>query len=191
VVTNNFNCTDTATVNIDVIKKPVANAGPDKETVLGLPVMLTGNVGGDNISYIWTPSTHLDNPSLLQPTALPLAAGQYNYKLIVTSGSGCGTAEDDVTVIVYKGIYIPTAFTPNQDGKNDNWYIPSLAAFPVFELSVFNRYGQLIFHTKNIQAGWDGKYKGLLQPPGVFVYLLTIGEAENKKMYKGTVTLIR
>jgi gliding motility-associated-like protein len=191
VVTNNFNCTDTATVNIDVIKKPVANAGPDKETLLGLPVILTGNVGGDNISYIWTPSAHLDNPSLLQPTALPLAAGQYDYKLTVLSNSGCGSAEDDVTVIVYKGIYIPTAFTPNQDGKNDSWYIPSLAAFPVFELSVFNRYGQTIFHTKNIQAGWDGKYKGQLQPSGVFVYLLTIGDPQNKKMYKGTVTLIR
>jgi gliding motility-associated-like protein len=191
VVTNNFNCTDTATVNIDVIKKPVANAGPDKETVLGLPVTLNGNAGGDNISYNWTPSLYLDNTSLLQPAALPLAAGQYNYKLTVTSGSGCGSAEDDVTVLVYKGIYIPTAFTPNQDGKNDSWYIPSLAAFPVFELSVFNRYGQVVFYTKNIQGGWDGKYKGLPQPTGVFVYLLTIGEAENKKMYKGTVTLIR
>jgi gliding motility-associated-like protein len=191
VVTNNFNCTDTANVNIDVIKKPVANAGPDKETVLGLPVTLDGNAGGDNISYNWTPSLYLDNSSLLQPVVLPLAAGQYNYKLNVTSGSGCGSAEDDVTVIVYKGIYIPTAFTPNQDGRNDSWYIPSLSVFSVFELSVFNRYGQIVFHTKNNQVSWDGKYKGLPQPTGVFVYFLTIGEAENKKMYKGTVTLIR
>jgi hypothetical protein len=72
VVTNTFNCTDTEFVDIDVIKKPVANAGPDKETVLGLPVTLEGNVAGDNISYIWTPPIHLDNPSALQPVALPL-----------------------------------------------------------------------------------------------------------------------
>jgi len=191
VVTNNFNCTDTAIVNIDVIKKPVANAGPDKETVLGLPVTLEGNVGGDNISYIWTPPIHLDNSSALQPVALPLPAGQYDYRLTVTSNVGCGSAFDDVIVTVYNDIYIPTAFTPNQDGKNDVWYVPSLSSFSFFELSVFNRYGQIVFHTKNIKAAWDGKYKGQLQPSAVYVYLITVGEGENKRMYKGTVTLIR
>jgi len=70
VVTNNFNCTDTATVNIDVIKKPVANAGPDKETILGLPVTLDGIAGGDNISYNWTPSLYLYNSSILPPFVL-------------------------------------------------------------------------------------------------------------------------
>jgi len=189
VVTNNFNCTDTAIADITVIKKPTANAGPDKETVLGFPVALQGSVGGDNINFAWTPNLYLDNPSIEQPTVLPAAAGVYQYQLTVTSG--CGVATDSVQVIVYKGVYIPSAFTPNGDGKNDTWYIPSLAAYPVFELSVFNRWGQLIFHTKNIQAGWDGKYKGQLQPSGAFVYLLTIGDAKNKKIYKGTVTLIR
>jgi gliding motility-associated-like protein len=191
VVTNTFNCTDTALADIDVIKKPVANAGPDKETVLGLPVSLEGNVAGDNISYIWTPAIHLDNSSALQPVALPLPAGQYDYRLTVTSNAGCGSAFDDVTVTVYNDIYIPTAFTPNQDGRNDIWYVPSLSAFSFFQLSVFNRYGQIVFHTKNVQAAWDGKYKGQLQPSAVYVYLITVGEGTSKKMYKGTVTLIR
>jgi gliding motility-associated-like protein len=71
------------------------------------------------------------------------------------------------------------------------WYVPSLYSFSFFELSVFNRYGQIVFHTKNIKAAWDGKYKGQLQPSAVYVYLITIGEGGNKKMYKGTVTLIR
>ena len=191
VVSNSFNCTDTEFVTVNVVKNPVANAGPDKETILGFPVTLEGSVGGDNISYSWTPVTHLDNPSALQPSALPLVSGQYDYRLTVTSNAGCGSAFDDVRVTVFNDIYIPTAFTPNQDGKNDVWYVPSLEAFPFFQLTVFNRYGQIVFYTKNIQVAWDGKYKGQLQPSAVYVYLLTLTIGENKKIYKGTVTLIR
>jgi gliding motility-associated-like protein len=189
VVTNNFNCTDTATTVITVIKKPTANAGPDKETVLGFPVLLQGSVGGDNINFTWAPSIYLDNPSVEQPTMLPTASGVYQYQLTVSSN--CGTATDNMQVMVYKGVYIPSAFTPNGDGKNDTWYIPSLSVYPGFVLSVYNRWGQRIFFTKNNNIAWNGKYNGVAQASGVYVYLLQIGEGDTKKIYKGTVTIIR
>jgi gliding motility-associated-like protein len=190
LVSNSFNCTDSAFSTVRVIRKPVANAGPDRATALGVPVILLATAGGDSIQYIWSPSLHLDNPLILQPT-VSAPAGVYNYLLTINSSLGCGTATDQVQVLVYDGLFIPTGFTPNNDGRNDTWRIPALAIFPEFELSVYNRYGGRIFYTKNLQAGWNGKYNGLEQPAGVYIYLLSISQNGKKEIYKGTISLIR
>ena len=190
IVSNLFNCTDTAFSEVRVTKKPVANAGPDKGTTLGVPVLLAANVIGDSISYSWSPSLYLDNPFIVQPMASP-PVGVVDYKLTVISRVGCGADSDKVKVTVYNGLYIPTGFTPNNDGKNDSWYIPSLSAFPEFELSVYNRYGNRVFYTRNQQMKWSGAYKGLPQPAGIYIYMLTINKDGKKDLYKGTFTLIR
>jgi len=190
VVSNSFNCTDTAFTDIQVIKKATADAGPDKATSLGVPVLLTATAGGDSVNYAWSPSLYLDNPLLLQPSASP-PAGVYDYKLVVTSKLGCGSDSDQVKVTVYDGLYIPTGFTPNNDGKNDTWKIPGLLIYPEFELSVYNRVGGLLFHSRNGPGGWNGKYRGLEQPAGVYIYLLKIGQGSKNEWFKGTFTLIR
>lgn len=190
IVSNLFNCTDTAFSEVRVTKKPVANAGPDKGTTLGVPVLLAANVIGDSISYSWSPSLYLDNPFFLQPMASP-PVGVVDYKLTVISRVGCGSDSDNVKVTVYNDLYIPTGFTPNNDGKNDTWFIPALSIFPEFELSVYNRYGNRIFHTLNQQLKWGGSYKGLPQPAGIYIYVLTISQGGKKDIYKGTFTLIR
>lgn len=190
IVSNAFNCRDTAFSELIVKRKPVANAGPDKETVMGFPVTLTGSVGGDDISYSWSPPMYLSSTTVEQPS-VTAPEGMYNYRLLVVSNAGCGSAFDDVNVTVYKGIYIPTAFTPNNDGKNDSWRIPALSLYSDFQLSVFNRYGQMIFNTKNQQAGWNGTFKGLPQSAGVYVYMLAINQDGEKLFYKGVITLIR
>lgn len=190
IVSNLFNCTDTAFSEVKVVKKPVANAGPDKGTTLGVPVLLAATVIGDSISYSWSPSLYLDNPFIVQPMASP-PVGEVEYKLTVTSRVGCGSDSDKVKVIVYNGLYIPTGFTPNNDGKNDTWFIPALSIYPEFELSVYNRYGNRILHTRNQQLKWGGSYKGLPQPTGVYIYLLSIIKDGKKELFKGTFTLIR
>ena len=86
-------------------------------------------------------------------------------------------------------IYIPSAFTPNGDGHNDVWRIPGLKAVPVFELSVFNRWGQLIYHVKNNNKGWDGQFNGIKQPSGGYTYMIRIGNG--KRLLKGVVMLVR
>ena len=190
IVSNLFNCTDTAFSEVRVTKKPVANAGPDKGTTLGVPVLLAATIIGDSISYSWSPSLYLDNPLIVQPMASP-PVGVVDYKLTVISRVGCGSDSDNVKVTVYNGLYIPTGFTPNNDGKNDTWYIPALSIYPEFELSVYNRYGNRILHTLNQQLKWGGSYKGLPQPSGIYIYVLTINQAGKKDVYKGTFTLIR
>jgi gliding motility-associated-like protein len=190
VVFNSFNCTDTAFADITVVKKARANAGPDVSTFAGVPVRLLGVVGGDNITYIWTPATYLDSPFAIQPL-VTAPSGEYNYRLIVSSNVGCGFAPDDVKVIVYDKLYVPSAFTPNNDGKNDKWIIPAITAYPNAEVMLFNRHGEIIFREKGSYTGWDGIYKGTAQSSGTYVYLIKLNNDKAGDLLKGTVTLIR
>ena len=80
--------------------------------------------------------------------------------LTATSTLGCGVATDKVHVYVYKDIFVPTAFTPNNNGVNDTWYIPPLAAFNEFEISFSIDAGKLVFQLVNINKRWDGTYNG-------------------------------
>jgi len=84
------------------------------------------------------------------------------------------TATDIVRVYIYPDVYVPTAFSPNNDGLNDTWFIPALRAYSEFTVSIYNRYGQLIFYTKNNAKPWDGKFNGMLQASGAYVYVVDI-----------------
>ena len=187
IVSNQFACTDTAIININVIEKPRADAGPDKTIIAGNSVQLSGIVSGQSVSYSWSPATYINNTQILQPVVIPPA--DIDYILNAVSNVGCGTATDKVHVFVYKDIFVPTGFTPNSDGLNDTWTIPALSAFANFDLSVFTRYGQLIFQAKNINQSWDGKYKGVPQPSGAYVYFIDL--KEGGVILKGTVLIIR
>ncbi|MNQ82884.1 hypothetical protein D3C85_979500 [compost metagenome] len=88
-------------------------------------------------------------------------------------------------------IFIPNTFTPNNDGKNDVLYVYG-NTIAKMKLRVYNQWGQFIYESLSVQNGWDGTYKGDIQPNGVYVYLL---EAEfndgTKTTKKGTITLLR
>ncbi|NQX53498.1 gliding motility-associated C-terminal domain-containing protein, partial [Pedobacter panaciterrae] len=88
-------------------------------------------------------------------------------------------------------IFVPNTFTPNNDGKNDILYVYG-NTIAKMKLRVYNQWGQFIYESLNIQNGWDGTYKGDIQPNGVYVYFL---EAEfndgTKTTKKGTITLLR
>jgi gliding motility-associated-like protein len=187
VVSNGNNCTDTAAVTLNVLKKPTANAGPDKIVVRGQPVLLEGIAGGSDISYSWLPPTYLDNPLLLQPTARPL--NEMTYTLRVVSEAGCGIATDDLRVTIFQDIYIPSAFSPNKDGLNDTWRINALAAIPNAKVTVYNRYGKVIFETTGNSKQWDGTYKGRPQPTGAYTYLVELNNG--RPLMKGTVMIVR
>ncbi len=187
IVSNQFNCADTAIIDVNVIESPSANAGPDKTIITGSPVQLSGIVSGLDISYSWSPVTNINNIQSLQPIVTPPADA--DYVLTVVSNLGCKTATDVVHIFVFKDVFIPSAFTPNNDGKNDTWAIPALNAFTNIDLSVFNRYGQIVYQTKNSYQPWDGNYKGIPQPSGAYVYIIDLKQGTGIK--KGTVLIIR
>ena len=101
--------------------------------------------------------------------------------------AGCGTVEDSVFVKVFPDIYFPNTFTPNGDHKNDRWVIKALEAFPVYQLKIYNRYGQEIFSDSGGRIPWDGKYKGGDAEPGVYVYFFK--PANSTRFKKGTLLL--
>ncbi|HKO79537.1 MAG TPA: gliding motility-associated C-terminal domain-containing protein [Chitinophagaceae bacterium] len=187
IVFNEFACSDTALVTVNVVEVPHADAGSDKWIIEGTSAQLSGNATGQNISYSWLPAVFINNAQSLNPVVTP--PRDTNYVLKVVSGEGCGFATDTMHVFVYKDVYVPNAFSPNNDGLNDTWNIPVLSAYPEFDLTVYNRYGQVVFQNKNTNRPWNGKFKGELLPVGVYVYVIDL-KAE-KRILKGTVTLFR
>jgi gliding motility-associated-like protein len=185
IVNNAFSCKDTASVMINIVNKPVVNAGPDKVILKGQSIQLNGTVTGSGNTFSWTPANYMDDIFSLQPTVNPPADARYILNAV--SNFGCGTSSDTMFVKVYNGIFIPNAFTPNADGLNDTWNIPALSAYPSFELLVYGRWGQLVFHTKDHPRPWDGKYKNTPCPNGVYTYVIKTGN----DLLKGTVMIIR
>ncbi len=178
-----------AVINITV-EKPVADAGPaDTAIVVNQPLQLNGT--GAQF-YLWTPSTGLNNPNISNPVAI-LTESQ-KYTLQVKTLAGC-TAEDTIHVYVYKvlpDLYVPDAFTPNGDGKNDIFRPIPIGIKKLNYFKVYNRLGQLIYSTDVQKAGWDGTFKGQPQDPGVFVWIAEGIDYLGKTVFrKGSVTLIR
>ncbi|PSL35047.1 gliding motility-associated C-terminal domain-containing protein [Chitinophaga ginsengisoli] len=98
-----------------------------------------------------------------------------------------------VYVTFNNSLYVPTAFTPNRDGVNDKFVVKSRGV-AVYNIQIFNRWGQLVFSSNNASVHWDGKFKGELQPAGSYVHIVTycfFGQEKEKLMQKGAFTLIR
>jgi gliding motility-associated-like protein len=170
------------TVNIN----PSANAGPDKIIIKGESTTLEGTAGGTEVNYLWTPAINITAITSLSPVANPPV--NQVYVLHVFSDKGCKTAIDSVFVKVYAQLYVPNAFTPNGDGKNDTWVIETLKAYPGALVKVFNRYGEKIFDNNGQNTSWDGTFKGQMQTTGAYVYLIDL--KNDRPVIKGVVYLI-
>lgn len=184
-VFNNL-CTVSDSLSIVVYKNPKADAGPDKIIIRGQTVVLNGNAMGSNITYNWTPTNYMNSPDTLTPLVNP--PENTIYTLQVKSNVGCGTSSDDVLVKVFEKLFVPNAFTPNNDGINDTWVIETLQAYPGAEVKVYNRYGQIVFDNHGSNISWDGRFKGLLVSPAAYVYIIDL---KNKtQLIKGVVNVL-
>lgn len=184
VTISNGACSETKEVTINVLKNANANAGDDKKLLVGQSVVLNGVALGDNITYLWSPTDYLDDPTKLNPVTTPPTDITYT----LTVRSDCNVSTDEVFVKVYPKIEIPNTFTPNGDGINDTWNIPSISAFEKPKLQVINRNGQLVYETRYAEP-WDGKSDGKNVPVGVYYYNLYLNE--DFKLYSGWVMLTR
>lgn len=185
---SNGTCHAYDTVTVNVLKLPTANAGPDQRIFEGESAQLAGTAGGTDVSYAWTPVYNITDATILHPVVTPTE--DTTYTLTVTSQVGCGEATDDVFIRVYKTIVIPNAFSPNGDGINDTWKIEKLETYPTADVNVFNRYGQLVFHSTGYGKTWDGTYNGQPLPVGTYYYTidLKIGFGTNPS---GWVVILR
>ena len=116
------------------------------------------------------------------------------YWLEATDGNGC-TGKDSITIIdsaCATYLYIPTAFTPNRDLRNDIFKPAFAGRLLSYHFTIYNRWGKMIFFTEDILKGWDGLLNGFAQPPGTYVWICSYElMGKTPRTEKGTVTLIR
>jgi gliding motility-associated-like protein len=186
--TSNEGCKSYTITDSITVYQTKANAGADTVLATGQPYVLQGS-GGE--IYSWYPVTGIDDPASATPTVT--LQQDATLTLTTTTSFGCPTT-DVVKIKVYKGpeIYVPNAFTPNGDGKNDRFRPIAVGMREIRYFEIYNRYGQLIFSSPDAFRGWDGTMAGKSQPSGTYVWRIAgvdfNGQPHSKK---GTITLVR
>jgi gliding motility-associated-like protein len=180
----------------DTIIRPFAiydnKAVAYRDTIAAMdePVQLKAN-GYAGTQYIWSPATGLNNTTIENPIAI--LDREQTYLLNTITKEGCDRSSK-IVVKRYQGpeLYIPNAFTPNNDGNND-----LLKVFPIgiktFQyLAIYDRYGKLVFKTTDYSKGWNGTFNGQQLNTGTFVYLAQAIDYKDRPITrKGTIVLLR
>ena len=182
---------DSTSFTISVIDIPVAafSFGPNPPQENTATQFTNQSIGA--ITYVW----HFgdgDSSTEVSPKHLFIATGTYNVCLTATNAAGCS---DDtcmqVSAIIKPLLDVPSAFTPGKFGVNS---VVSVKGFGIKEMqwNIYNRWGQKVFESTNPSNGWDGYYKGKLQPMDVYTYTLDVIFSDGTKTRKaGDITLIR
>ncbi|MEK7227021.1 MAG: gliding motility-associated C-terminal domain-containing protein, partial [Bacteroidota bacterium] len=187
-------CSRDSSITITVANPPTAAFTylPQNPSIKN-PNVSFSNASQNSSSWQWTfgsaDSSSLENPSYSFPQY-----GSWNVQLIAFNDAGCtDTALQKIFIAPDVFINLPDAFTPNGDGNNDAMNIFHAGIAKLIDFRIYNRWGELVFQTTNINAGWDGTFRGKLQDTGTFVYYITAESAENNLRFsrKGTFTLIR
>jgi gliding motility-associated-like protein len=141
--------------------------------------------------YTWYPDKYLDFANTKDPIAKPGESTLFTvYGL---NEYGCRDSAGVRIDIDFSMVeYIPSAFSPNGDGRNDIFHIGKLKFQRLLEFRIFNRWGQEVFSTNDPNLGWDGRFKGADQEVGVYHYLVRIERPGGvSREYKGDVTIVR
>lgn len=182
----------TDTVVITVLPDINAFAGNDTSVVIGQPLQFKATGG---VSYSWFPSTGLSSYSIADPVGVYNApSAGIRYKVYVYNEANCVDSAF-IKVKVYAArptVFVPTAFTPNSDGRNDKLRPIAAGIKNIEYFNIYNRWGQLVFSTRVNGEGWDGTISGQQQQTGTFVWVVKATDYNGDAYFqKGITTLIR
>ncbi len=181
--------TDSTFVQVTVNAAGGVDASDDVQTFANNPVTLSAFGTG---TFSWEPQGLVDCATCQTVQATVNETTTF----VVTNYNEVGCRSED-TVVVFVGcnsdlIFIPNAFSPNGDGKNERFYIRTKGVQQFNYFKIYTRTGQCIFETNTSTIGWDGTFNGMKLPPGVFSYVAEVICSDNQKMIlTGNVTLIR
>jgi gliding motility-associated-like protein len=192
------NCKLVDSIFIVIDTLPISSINVTADYIVIAPGNTTQlHVNPNNYQYEWEPIATLNNPSFQHPLANPLITTTYT----VNVKSGKCINSDSITIEVNEltcgepDIFIPNAFSPNNDDNNDQFKVRgNYISDENFEFKVFDRLGNLIFKTNSPNDGWNGNYTDTEKPcdPGVFVYYLNMECLDGQSYFKkGNVTLLK
>ena len=192
---NEFGCMATREATVLVIdNNQSVDITLDRDTIIAGQTIQLGAFPASPGTFQWTGDTTLSAVDIAAPTAQPM--GDQTYTVVVTDDSGCSATNSvSVTVVTPECdlpyVFFPNAFSPNGDGEND---VLQLYGIPIESAywAIFNRWGEKVFETNDINGTWDGRYKGELLAPDVYGYYLEVNcLGEGNLLTRGNVTLIR
>jgi gliding motility-associated-like protein len=194
-VTDANGCVGTSdSIEAIIVAPPLVDAMPDSITIDdgALAPLTVVALGGGPVSFTWSPAGTLTCADCPSPFAFP---GEPTTYLVYGTLFGCEGPPDSVRVLVEQvDLVLPNAFTPNGDGLNDNFGVTNPVRYPVFELRVFNRWGQEVFATSDISTRWDGTFQGKDQESAAYIWMIRYrkGRIDGEEVnLAGTVTLVR
>ncbi len=155
--------------------------------VKGKSVQLVTQASGPISQYQWEPPASLNQADIASPLASPESTTPYS--LTATNAAGC-TATLAVLVEVTELLFIPSAFSPNSDGLNDSWIIPNIRLFPNNKVTIYNRWGELVFSSQGYATPWDGTYRQERVPPGLYTYQIRTGDGPLDTVYRGQLMVV-
>jgi gliding motility-associated-like protein len=191
---NRYGCDSVVTLHLKINALPVlsiTNMSTDSKVCLGDIVTLKSSGA---TTYTWTLNGDTENPIFGNPYSVHLTAEQNYVTLKGADSNGCSDTAS-ISLLAQNCcdvMLVPNAFTPNGDGMNDQFEVNMRSRPHSFRLAVFNRWGQMVFESQNIDNHWDGSFKGQQAEPGNYFYTLQF-ECQNNKVVsqKGDITLLR
>jgi gliding motility-associated-like protein len=188
-ISDEYKCSDDLHLDVTVNPLPLVDVGRDTAIYFGDKAQLHMYKPG-GVLFSWTPTDDLSAPNVADVYARPEKATVYT--LTVADINGCRNSDSLLITILDKYVQIPSAFSPNGDGKNDLFRVANLTTERVQEFRIFNRWGQEVYSNAGSKGGWDGYYKGEPAAMGVYNYVIRIGLPDGRtETYRGEVTLVR
>ena len=168
---------------------PTPDAGQDAQIASGATAGLGAGGATEEWTYAWFPSADVAFPESATTPTNPLFSTT-TFLLEATTANGC-TAVDTALVEVLQELDIPSGFTPNGDGVNDQWNLSGVDQYPSAEITVFNRWGDVLFTRGVADGSWDGTLNGTAVPVGTYYYHIRVEEPAIQTEWTGPITIMR
>ncbi len=187
---------DTVLVEVSILSEQMVTVSADLDSLIEGTSTMVYATPASGFNYSWEPSQFVQSPNASSTLVYPEKTTTFTCTVSDPRNTNCAY-KNDVTIRIYEincgepDIFIPNAFTPNYDGEHDEYRIQGQVVESL-ELKIYNRWGQLVFETNDKEQGWDGKFKGDLVDPAVFVYHLDVTCIDGQQfLKKGNITVIR